>query len=306
MQASDTEGIGSVQNSFIDGDEQLGELYLVATPIGNLGDMTSRAISILKEVDLIAAEDTRQTRKLLQVFDIPTKMTSYHEHNKGHKGEYILQQLQAGKNVALVSDAGLPGVSDPGSDIASLAIRANFKVIPIPGASASLTSLIASGIDTDRFLFYGFLDRHRSKRTKELQQLKGLPFTLLFYESPHRIKETLQDLISVLGDRQASIGRELTKKYEQFIRGPLSFCQEIITSNKIQGEFTIVVTGASIEEQEAELLVAQWWTGLSIEEHVNKYIEQGEASGNAIKLAAKDRGVQKRAIYQQYHNIKEP
>jgi len=303
MQATNNESIGFVQNSFSNGDGEEGVLYLVATPIGNLGDMTTRAISILKEVDMIAAEDTRQTRKLLQVFDIPTKMISYHEHNKEHKGEYILKQLSAGRNVALVSDAGLPGVSDPGSDIARLAIQANFKVIPIPGASASLTSLIASGIDTERFLFYGFLDRHRSKRTKELQQLKALPFTLLFYESPHRIKETLQDLIAVLGDRHASIGRELTKKYEQFIRGPLSFCQEVIASSKIQGEFTIVVTGASIEEQQAEQVVAKWWSGLTIEEHVNKYIEQGEASGDAIKQVAKDRGVQKRTIYQQYHNI---
>ncbi|OEF95742.1 16S rRNA (cytidine(1402)-2'-O)-methyltransferase [Desulfuribacillus alkaliarsenatis] len=292
---------GFIQNSF--SSQEQGSLYLVATPIGNLGDMTARAIEVLKDVDMIAAEDTRQTRKLLSAFDIHTKLVSYHEHNKEQQGQYLLEQLQAGSNIAIVSDAGLPGISDPGADIADLAISASIPVIPIPGASASLTALTASGINTDRFVFYGFLNRQRSKRKKELEGLKALPYTLIFYESPHRVKDCLTDMHLVLGDRRVSIGRELTKKFEQFIRGKITFCLEALEQQKLLGEFTIVVEGISKEELEQVLTNNQWWEGQSITEHVENYISQGNSSKEAIKLAANDRSLPKRDVYQEYHSL---
>ncbi|OEH84326.1 16S rRNA (cytidine(1402)-2'-O)-methyltransferase [Desulfuribacillus stibiiarsenatis] len=294
--------MGFVQSSFNNSVIE-GQLYMVATPIGNLDDMTPRAIQILKEVDFIAAEDTRQTRKLLNFFDIQTKVISYHEHNKEQKGDYLIEELQKGRKIALVSDAGLPGISDPGADIARLAIEAHIPVIPIPGASASLTSLIAAGLSTNRFLFYGFLDRQRNKRKKELEKLKGLPFTMIFYEAPHRIIDSLQDMQAVLGDREVSVGRELTKKFEQFIRGPISFCMEIIENQKIQGEFTLVVSGASEAEQQDLKRQEQWWLEVSIQDHVNHYIGLGHDSKEAIKLVAKEREVPKRDVYQAYHEL---
>lgn len=279
-----------------------GVLYLVATPIGNLGDITQRAIDILKTVDFIAAEDTRQTNKLLQAFAISTHMVSYHEHNKYKKDEYLLQELLNGKQIALVSDAGLPGISDPGADIAQLAIRNHIPVVPIPGANAGVSSLIASGLDTERFLFYGFLSRQQAKRKRELEEIKGLPFTLIFYEAPHRIESTMKDMLEVFGNRQASVGRELTKKFEQFIRGDISYCLDILQRQKIQGEFTIVVSGAS-EEQRLAMQADPWWVDMTIAKHVDSYIQQGKDAKEAIKLTAKDRECPKRDVYQAYHQI---
>ncbi len=279
-----------------------GILYLVATPIGNLGDITQRAIDILKDVDVIAAEDTRQTNKLLQTFAISTPMVSYHEHNKYKKDEFLLQELLSGKRIALVSDAGLPGISDPGADIAQLAIYNQIPVVPIPGASAGVSSLIASGLDTERFLFYGFLSRQSAKRKRELEEIKGLPFTLIFYEAPHRIEGTMKDMLAVLGNRQISVGRELTKKFEQFIRGEIAYCLETLQQQKIQGEFTIVVSGAS-EEQQLAMQSSQWWIDMTIAEHVDYYIGQGRDNKEAIKLTAKDRDCPKRDVYQAYHQI---
>lgn len=251
---------GHIQNSFISSRDEIDKLgldnleiidasvpaclYLIATPIGNLEDMTPRAVEILQSVDVVAAEDTRQTMKLFQVFDIKSKLISYHEHNKARQGDYILELLAGGKSVGLVSDAGLPGVSDPGADIAKFALEAGYKVIPIPGVSASLTALIASGLDTERFFFYGFLDRNKGKRRDELKKLANFPYTIIFYESPHRIKLALEDMVKVLGGyRQVSIAREMTKKFEQFIRGDLDFCLEVINQSQVQGEFVIVLAG---------------------------------------------------------------
>ncbi len=292
---------GYVQNSYT--EEHQGVLYLVATPIGNLSDMTERAVEVLRDVDIIAAEDTRQTRKLLQVYNISTRLISYHEHNKQQKGETLLHDLQQGKRIALVSDAGLPGVSDPGADIAQLAVQAHIPVIPIPGVSASLTSLIASGLSTERFLFYGFLSRQKNRRKKELESIKNLPFTIIVYEAPHRVIDALEDMHEVLGDRQISVGRELTKKFEQFIRGSINFCRDVLLNQKIQGEFTIIIEGVSEAEQEAYESNRQWWSGMTPFEHVEAYIAQGESSKDAIKRTAKDRDVQKREIYQAYHGL---
>lgn len=269
-------------------------LYLVATPIGNLGDMTPRAIEILKGVDLIAAEDTRHTKKLCHVFDIETQLISYHEHNKESKGEYILQLLSEGKEIALVSDAGLPCISDPGYEIVEAAIAAGYAVIPIPGANAALSALIASGLVPQPFLFYGFLNRTKSKKKKELEELRYQPFTTIYYESPHRIKETLQAMFEVWGDRRLVIARELTKQYEEFVRGTIEELLEI--ADDLRGEMVLIVEGS--KEQKEETL---WWQGLAIEQHVDHYVNEGLSTKESIKQVAKDRGVAKNDVYREYH-----
>ena len=218
-----------------------GILYLVATPIGNLEDMTFRAIKILREVDLIAAEDTRHTRKLLTHFEIHTPLVRYDEFSKVHQGEKILQELLAGKNVACVSDAGLPAISDPGADLAKLAIENKIKVCPIPGANAALSALICSGLDTTKFFFAGFLPKSAKSRKDFLKNISAREETLIFYESPHRLKKFLAELKENLGDRKISIARELTKVHEEFLRGKISELEEKISEPK--GEFVIVVEG---------------------------------------------------------------
>lgn len=279
--------------------EQGSCLYLVATPIGNLEDMTMRALRILKEVDIIAAEDTRNTRKLCNYFDIQTPLISYHEHNLEVGGEKLLALLREGKSVALVSDAGLPCISDPGADIAAKAIAEDFAVVPIPGANAALTALIASGITPQPFYFFGFLNRNKKDRREQLEKLSKREETLLFYEAPHRLKETLKDLHLVLGNRQITLARELTKKFEEFLRGSIEEAIEWASTNEIRGEFCVVVEGNTSGEIEEE---DNYWTDLTLEQHVNYIIEETQVSSKeAIKEVAKLRGLSKRDVYNDYH-----
>lgn len=279
--------------------EQGSCLYLVATPIGNLEDMTMRALRILKEVDIIAAEDTRNTRKLCNYFDIQTPLISYHEHNLEVGGEKLLTLLREGKSVALVSDAGLPCISDPGADIAAKAIAEDFAVVPIPGANAALTALIASGITPQPFYFFGFLNRNKKDRREQLEKLSKREETLLFYEAPHRLKETLKDLQLVLGNRQITLARELTKKFEEFLRGSIEEAIEWASTNEIRGEFCVVVEGNTSGEIEEE---DNYWTDLTLAQHVNYIIEETQVSSKeAIKEVAKLRGLSKRDVYNDYH-----
>jgi len=280
-----------IQKSF---KQELACLYLVATPIGNLDDMTPRAVETLRLVDIIAAEDTRHTKKLCRHFEIETPLTSYHEHNKNSKGEYILQLLREGKEIALVSDAGLPCISDPGYEIVQTAIEAGYAVIPIPGANAALTALIASGLVPQPFIFYGFLNRVKSKKKKELEELKYQPYTTLYYESPHRIKETLTIMQEILDNRQVVIARELTKQYEEFIRGSISECIEV--ADELKGEIVLIVEGST--EKKADII---WWQELEIDQHVKHYLDQGYKTSESIKKVAKERGVAKNEVYREYH-----
>ncbi|WP_274308706.1 16S rRNA (cytidine(1402)-2'-O)-methyltransferase [Solibacillus daqui] len=279
--------------------EQGSCLYLVATPIGNLEDMTMRALRILKEVDIIAAEDTRNTRKLCNYFDIQTPLISYHEHNLEVGGEKLLAFLREGKSVALVSDAGLPCISDPGADIAAKAIAEDFAVVPIPGANAALTALIASGITPQPFYFFGFLNRNKKGRREQLEKLSKREETLLFYEAPHRLKDTLKDLQLVLGNRQITLARELTKKFEEFLRGSMEEAITWANDNEIRGEFCVVVEGNTSGEVEEE---ENYWTDMTLDEHVNYIIEETQISSKeAIKEVAKLRGLSKRDVYNEYH-----
>lgn len=280
--------------------EQGSCLYLVATPIGNLEDMTVRALRILKEVDVIAAEDTRNTKKLCNYFEIQTPLISYHEHNIEVGGEKLLAYLREGKSIALVSDAGLPCISDPGADIVVKAIEEDFAVVPIPGANAALTALIASGLTPQPFYFFGFLKRNKKDRRAQLEKLAKRQETLVFYEAPHRLKETLKDLELVLGDRKITLARELTKKFEEFLRGTVTEAIDWSQQNEIRGEFCIVIEGSSesetMEEEEA------YWTNFTLEQHVNYLVEESQLSSkDAIKEVAKLRNLPKREVYQAYH-----
>lgn len=275
-------------------EKQKGILYLCATPIGNLEDMTFRAVRILGEVGRIAAEDTRHTRKLLTHFDIHTPLTSYHEHNKFEKGPELIKLLLDGQDVAVVSDAGLPGIADPGSHLAELAIAADITVTPLPGANAALSALICSGIDTTRFSFFGFLPKTTKKRREVLESLAKETSTLLFYESPHRLKATLKELAETFGaDRQVAVARELTKKFESFVRGSLGSAVVHFQENQPRGEFCIVIAGCTADEKERTdeevlppaLLVAQW-------------MQEGLEKKAAIKKAALALGISKRDVYQ--------
>ena len=280
--------------------EQGSCLYLVATPIGNLEDMTMRALRTLKEVDVIAAEDTRNTRKLCNYFDIQTPLISYHEHNIEVGGEKLLAYLREGKSVALVSDAGLPCISDPGADIVMKAIEEDFAVVPIPGANAALTALIASGLTPQPFYFFGFLNRNKKERREQLEKLAKRGETLVFYEAPHRFNDTLKDLELVLGNRKITLARELTKKFEEFLRGTIEEAITWTQENEIRGEFCIVIEGNLSGEPEEEDEI--YWTNLSLEEHVNYIIEESQISSkDAIKEVAKLRGLPKRDVYQAYH-----
>ena len=279
------------------GERTTGTLYLVATPIGNLDDMTYRAIETLKSVDVIAAEDTRQTRKLTSHFGIEgPRLLSYHEHNKRAKEEVILDILREGQHVALVTDAGTPGISDPGADIVRAAVDEGLTVVPIPGAVAGVTALIASGLPTDRFTFVGFLPREKKKRLEDLAWYKNHPETLIFYEAPHRVLDTVKALLDVLGDRPIAIGRELTKRYEEFARGTLSDCVQWLSDNGARGEFVLVVGGLEGKLEIADV-EKQWWEGLDLSEHVERLVESGLAKKDAIKQTAKERGLQKRDVY---------
>jgi 16S rRNA (cytidine1402-2'-O)-methyltransferase len=285
------------QKSF-ENEENKGILYLVPTPIGNLEDMSFRAVRIMKEADYIAAEDTRNTRKLCNHFEIETPIVSYHEHNRMVSGAKLIDKLKDGAKIALVSDAGMPTISDPGFELVVEATSQEIAVVPLPGANAALTSLIASGIATQPFYFYGFLSRQKKERKKELESLKGQQATMIFYESPHRLKETLQQIEEILGSRRMTLCRELTKRFEEFIRGTTSELVNWANHGEVRGEFCIIIEGNK-EEPEIE---ESWWESLSIPQHVDHYITvKGYSSKEALKEVAKDRNIQKREVYQAYH-----
>lgn len=273
---------------------QTAGLYIVPTPIGNLEDMTYRAVRILQESDLVAAEDTRQTMKLFNHFEIETKLVSYHEHNKQVSGARLIADLQDGKQVALVSDAGMPGISDPGSDLIRSAIDADVPVIVLPGANAALTALVASGLATERFLYYGFLPRKKKERREALETVRYESGTLIFYEAPHRLKEMLGALRDILGDRQLTLARELTKRYEEYIRGSVTEALEW-AAEEVRGEFVVIVEG-STEERPTE--VAQEADPL---QQIERYIAEGEKPNAALKRVAKERGLDRQELYLRYH-----
>lgn len=270
-----------------------GILYLCATPIGNLEDMTYRAVRTLSEVDLVAAEDTRHSRKLLTHFDIHTPLVSYHEHNKLSRGPELIERMLAGENIACISDAGLPGISDPGSHLAFLAIEAGITVTPIPGANAALSALIASGHDTTEFHFIGFLPKQKKNRLDTLTRIKPIQSTLIFYESPHRLKDTLEELLRVLGDRQMTAARELTKKFEELRRGTIAELLEYYREEAPRGEFTLIVEGSTAQEDSADEM-----SELTVEEELMRLIEQGTDKKDAIRQVAKRRNMPKRSVYQ--------
>ena len=275
--------------------QEKGTLYLCATPIGNLEDMTYRAVRILGEVPLIAAEDTRHTRQLLTHFDIHTKLTSYHEHNKASKGPELVDWLLAGHDLACVSDAGLPGISDPGTHLAQLAIAAGIRVTPLPGANAALSALICSGLDTRCFTFIGFLSRSKKERQEQLARARAETATLIFYEAPHHLKGTLKELVQVLGGgRQAAACRELTKKFEEFRRSTLQELADYYTANEPRGEFVLIIEGeaqagaersGASEPQDLQGLYAQ-------------YLAEGLPKKEAMRETAKALGISRREVYQ--------
>lgn len=280
---------------------ETGTLYLVPTPIGNLQDMTPRAITVLADVDLIAAEDTRHTQQLLNHFDITTKQTSFHEHNWQAKIPGIIADLQQGKNIAQVSDAGMPSISDPGKELVAAAIAQGIAVVPIPGATAGVTALIASGLVPQPFYFYGFLQRKNSDQLAELERLATLGDTTIFYEAPHRLKQTLENIQKVMGaDRQVVLARELTKKYEEFLRGTVSELVAWAKTHEIRGEFVVMIAGftgeetAATDNDEAEL---------TVQEAVAKLVAKGLKPNAAIKQVAKARQLDRQAVYADYHGI---
>lgn len=267
-------------------------LYLVPTPIGNLSEFPERAIQVLKEVDHIAAEDTRNTIKLLNHFDIHTPMISHHEHNINIAIPKIIDMLKARENVALVSDAGYPAISDPGAELVKAVIEENFNVVPISGCNAALDALVVSGITPQPFVFYGFLAHDDKTKKKELEANKNITMTTIYYEAPHRIKKTLTLMLQILGDRSIALCRELTKKHEEIIRGHISEILEIV--DELKGEMVIVVEGAT--EVEEEVVFEQ-----SITEHVDEYIAKGMSTKDAIKEVAKIRNLGKNEVYAEYH-----
>jgi len=275
-----------------------GTLYIVPTPIGNLEDITFRALNTLKEVDLIAAEDTRHTQKLLNHFEIKSKLISYHEHNRMSRMEQLLRRLEQGEQIALVSDAGMPAISDPGYELVKEVIEREINVIVLPGANAALCALVGSGLPTSEFLFYGFLPRKKQEKEAELARLKGLQATIILYESPHRVKETLRTIQKQLGNRQIVIAREITKIYEQFIRGNVEKVLKWAEENVVKGECCIVIEGSS----DIEVADTSWWEMLSIAEHVKAYEEkEGLSNKEAMKRVALDRNIARREVYHHIH-----
>ena len=274
-----------------------GKLLLCATPIGNLEDITYRVVRTLGEVDLIAAEDTRNSIKLLNHFDIETPMTSYHEHNRKSKGEVLVQRLLEGKDIALITDAGTPGISDPGEELVKMCYEAGIEVTSLPGAAAAITALTISGLPTRRFAFEAFLPSDKKERRATLTELATETRTIVLYEAPHRLTKTLDELLTSLGDRQTSVCRELTKIHETVVRLPLSQMLEYYQNHAVKGECVIVVEGRSREEMSLE--ERQEWLQISVEEHLQNYLEKGIDKKEAMKMVAKDRGVSKREIYNQ-------
>lgn len=283
------------QQSF-KGVKTAGQLFLVPTPIGNLDDMTFRAVTILKTVDLIASEDTRNTQKLLNHFEITTSQESFHDHNSGLKLNKMIDLLKSGKSIAQVSDAGLPSISDPGHDLVLACIAQGIDVIALPGASAGITALIASGIAPQPHIFYGFLPRKKNEQIAFLTEKVAYPESQIFYESPHRVSATLTNMLAVYGDREVAFVRELTKIYEEYRRGPISEVLASITEQPIKGECLIIVSG-SVEE------LSQADSDLTDLEAVQALITAGEKPNAAIKKVAKTRGLVRQELYQAFHQL---
>ena len=294
-----------------------GTLYLCATPIGNLEDISLRVLRTLREVDLIAAEDTRNSIKLLNHFDIHTPMTAYHDHNRYEKAEELVRELLNGKNIALITDAGTPGISDPGEEFVACAVRAGVSVTALPGATAGITALILSGLSTRRFCFEGFLPRNKKERRQILEELRSETRTIVLHEAPHRLEATLQELAEILGkERKVAVCRELTKIHEEVTRGELGTVlsmparEELRLSSDLsepvskesspvrpRGEYVLVIEGRGLAAAAAEERAS--WQGLSVAEHMKLYSEQGLSEKEAMKQVARDRGVGKREIYAQ-------
>lgn len=280
--------------------ENKGTLYLCATPIGNLGDISARCLEVLESVDLIAAEDTRRTLQLLNHFGITKALTSYHEHNKKAKGEYIISLLLEGKNVAQVSDAGTPAISDPGEDLVRLAAENGITVTSVPGPVAGVNALILSGLSTKRYAFEGFLSTNKRIRREHLQSVKNDTHTLIFYEAPHKLKTTLSDMKEVFGgERRIALARELTKLHEEVLRFDFNAAVEYFETTPPRGEYVIIIEGAT--EQEAANDEDCFWEKMSIKEHVDYYVANGTDKKEAVKLAARDRSMPKRDVYNEYH-----
>ena len=273
-------------------DAKPGSLYLCATPIGNLEDVTLRALRIMREVSLIAAEDTRHTRKLLSRYDIHTPLTSYHEHNKREKGPKLVAQLKEGKDIALVSDAGTPGISDPGQELVLLAVEEGLTVIPVPGASAVIAALTSSGLSTGRFAFEGFLPRVRKERNKVLNQIVAEERSFVFYESPQRIMKTLQEILTFAGDRNIVVARELTKVHEEILRGQISQIIEHFRGHSPKGEFTVVLDGRNDKTKELPIRSSS-----DLYKMVTGYLVQGFDKKGAIKETARTIGISKKEVY---------
>ena len=269
-------------------------LFLVATPIGNLSEMTPRAIEVLKSVDVVAAEDTRNTMKLLSHFEISTKCIAHHMHNEYESAKGLLQLLDEGKNIAVVSDAGYPLVSDPGQVIVNMVVDAGYNVVPISGANAALNALVASGLPTQPFMFVGFIKGNESEKKRECLEVSKIKQTLVFYEAPHRIKKTLELFLEVFGNRQICLAREITKKHEEFIRGNISDVIEVCED--LKGEMVIVMEGCKDDQITEELPYAV------IQEKIQSYILEGYSTKEAIKKVAKDHGLSKNELYKQFHN----
>lgn len=273
-----------------------GMLYLCATPIGNLGDMTPRVVETLREVDLIAAEDTRNSIKLLNHFEIKTSMTSYHEYNKVEKADYLVAQMQQGKNVALVTDAGTPGISDPGEVLVAKCHEAGIAVTSLPGAAACITALTLSGLSTRRFCFEAFLPADKKEKAAILEELKEESRTIILYEAPHHLVRTLGELAEALGNRRLTLCRELTKKFETVLPTTIEGALSLYEKEEPRGEYVLVIEGKSLLQKREE--VRESWLSMSIEEHMAYYTETGLDEKSAMKQVAKDRGVPKREIYQ--------
>ncbi len=279
-----------------------GTLYLCATPIGNLEDMTFRAVRVLKEVDLIAAEDTRNSIKLLNHFEIRTPMTSYHEHNKYEKGQKLVEKLKEGKDIALITDAGTPGISDPGEELVKMCSEAGILVTSLPGAAACITALTLSGLPTRRFAFEAFLPTDKKEREAVLEEIARETRTVILYEAPHRLLRTLKLLESVLGERKVTICRELTKKHETVFRTILPEAVSYYEVHEAKGECVILIEGKTREELRQE--EQQKWQEMRIEDHVAYYLSNGLEKKEAMKRAAKDRGLSKRDIYKYLEKLK--
>lgn len=276
-----------------------GKLFLCATPIGNLEDITYRVLRILKEVDLIAAEDTRHSLKLLNHFEIKTPMTSYHEYNKVAKAKYLVSLLQEGKNIAVITDAGTPGISDPGEEVVRQCHEAGIEVSSVPGPAACITALTMSGLRTRRFAFEAFLPSDKKERQMVLEELKEETRTIILYEAPHHLVQTLKELFDALGDRDMTLCKELTKKHERAEKSTISELLAKFETEEPRGEYVLVIEGKTFEEKKLEK--QKDWCSISIQEHMEHYMSQGIDKKDAMKMVAKDRGVSKRDIYKEMY-----